>query len=120
MATDADQPTYSKLKQDLNTRRLKIFHQDVNGLYFKIDKLRILLQETMMDIHIFGITETHLNGSIKDKEIHITAYDTIRKDRKHGSGGDVCAYFREDLSWHRRPDLENEKIEAIWIELVIP
>ena len=74
----------------------------------------------MKDIHIFGITETHLNGSIKDKEIHITGYDIVRNDSKRGSGGGVCVYVRNDLSWHRRPDLKNEKIEAIWIEMLIP
>ena len=74
----------------------------------------------MKDIHIFGITETHLNGSIQDKEIHIAGYDIVRNDRKRGSGGGVCAYIRNDLSWHRRPDLQNDKIEAIRIEISIP
>eukprot|EP00794_Sanderia_malayensis_P002579 gene2579-2978_t len=84
MSTDTDSQTSNKLKQDLKLRGLKVFHQNVNGLYFKIDKLRILLQEISKDIHIFGITETHLNRSINDKEIHIADYDIIRKDRNPG------------------------------------
>ena len=79
-----------------------------------------MLQETLKDIHIFGITETHLNGSINDQEIHIAGYDIVRNDCKRGSGGGICAYIRYDLSWHRRPDLESDKIEAIWIEIFIP
>ena len=79
--------------------------------------IRIMLQETAKGIQIFGITETHLNKSIKDKEIKIDGYEIIRNDRKQGSGGGVCVFVRNDMSWLRRTDLENDKIEAIWIEI---
>ena len=86
------------------------------AIILKLINCEIFSLETVKYIHIFCITETHLNGSIKDEEIHITCYDIVRNVRKRGSGGGVCVYVRNDLSWHRRPDLENEKIEAIWIE----
>ena len=74
----------------------------------------MLLQETTKGIHILGITETHLSSLINYREIQI-----VRNDRSKGAGGSVCAYIRNDLSWHRRPDLENDKIEAIWTEISI-
>lgn len=120
LVSDADLQTYNKLKEVLKSPGLKVFHQNFNGLYFKIDILWILLQETLKDIHIFGITESHLNESIEDKELHIAGYDIVRNDGKQGSGSGVCAYIRNDLSWQRRPDLEYSKIEAIWIEIFIP
>ena len=57
LISDANLQTYNKLKEVLKSRGLNVFHQNFNGLYFKIDKLRILLQETLKDIHIFGITQ---------------------------------------------------------------
>eukprot|EP00112_Aurelia_sp_Birch-Aquarium-sp1_P013505 Seg287.7 transcript_id=Seg287.7/GoldUCD/mRNA.D3Y31 product="hypothetical protein" protein_id=Seg287.7/GoldUCD/D3Y31 len=42
---DTDSQTNKELKQDLQSRGLKIFHQNVNGLYLKIDKLRICLKK---------------------------------------------------------------------------
>ena len=33
--------------------------------------------------------------------------------------GGVYAYIRTDVSWHRRSDLENDKIDAIWMKISI-
>ena len=78
-----------------------------------------MLQETAKGIQIFGVTETHLNKSIKDTEIKIDGYEIVGHDRKQGSGGGVCVFIRNDLSWLRRKDLENDKIEAVWIEIFL-
>ena len=79
-----------------------------------------MLQEAEKGIQIFGISETHLNKSIKDNEVRIDGYNIVRKDRKQGPGGGVCIFIRNDLPWQRRMDLENdEKIEAIWIEIFL-
>ena len=67
-------------------------------------------------IQIFGVTESYLNMSIKDTEVRIGGYKIVRNDRKKGSGGGVCIFIRNDLSWlRRRDDLKNHNIEAIWI-----
>ena len=76
-----------------------------------------MLEETAKGIQISGVTETHLIKSIKDTEIKIDGYEIVRSDRKQGSGGGVCVFIRNDLSLLRRKDLENDKVENIWIEI---
>ncbi|CAB4046261.1 Hypothetical predicted protein, partial [Paramuricea clavata] len=78
---------FGKLNDFLKNKGVKIFHQNVNGLVTKIEKLRLMLQETSKRIHIFGITESHLNKNIQDSEVAISGYNFIRKDRKNGCGG---------------------------------
>ena len=47
-------------------RGLKLIHQNINGLYEKINELRLFLSKTHKNIHIIGITETHCNDSINN------------------------------------------------------
>ena len=53
--------TFSELKTFLKRQGLKFFHQNVNGLFNKYDQVKILLQETQKNIHVFGISESHLS-----------------------------------------------------------
>ena len=71
------------------------------------------------NIHIFGLTETHMNASISDNELEIDGYTIIRRDCLSGSGGGVMCYVRNDLNWQRRQDLEVAEVESICIELFI-
>ena len=112
-------PLYENLIKDFSIRGLKVFHQNVNGLFSKFDALNIFLQQTKKSIHVMGITETHLNGSHVDTQFKIEGYAIIRKDQASGQGGGVCAYIRDDMNWERRYDLEHKDIEGIWIELFI-
>ena len=47
---------YDDLKLFLKSNGMKIFHQNVNGLFRKLYDIKILLQETQKEIHILGIT----------------------------------------------------------------
>ena len=78
-----------------------------------------LLKETSGKIDILGISETHLNSDIVQGEITVDGYTFIRKDRKTGPGGGVGCFIRNDLGWQRRTDLENDGVEAIWLEIFI-
>ena len=97
---------------------MKIFHQNGNGLFRKLSHIKILLQETQKEIQILGITETPLSD-FNTSQLDVEGYDFIRKDRDRGLGGGIGCYIRKDLNWHRRTDLEDKNVEAIWIEVYI-
>ena len=49
------------LNDFLRCRGMKLLHQNINGLYLKIDQLRDMFEETKKNIHTLGITEPHVN-----------------------------------------------------------
>ncbi|XP_065071070.1 uncharacterized protein LOC135695815 [Rhopilema esculentum] len=110
---------YNDITTFLQSRGLKLFHQNINGLAKKIEDLKLLLQETKHNIDFFGVTETHLHKDIRDEESKIEGYEFLRNDRKNGSGGGVGCFIRNDLGWQRREDLENDSLEAIWVEIFV-
>ena len=75
-----------------------------------------MLHDSDRSIRALGITESKLNNSVGDVELHIEGYV---KDRNTGSGDGVCLYLRNDLSWQRQTDLEAVENESIWVELLI-
>lgn len=116
---DTNVPLYPQLSSYLCRRGLKILHQNVNGLLSKLDQVKILLTETDKNIHMFKITESHLDSSISDSQLSIFGYNIIRKDRQNGPGGGVCIFIRDYLNWQRRYDLEKDDIETIVVEIFI-
>ena len=65
------------------------------------------------------ITETWLDGSVFDSEIHIDNYSVRRKDRNRYGGG-VCLYIRSGLAFNGRDEILHGELEAVWIELTLP
>ncbi len=104
----------------LRCRGIKIFHQNIRGLISHKDALvEFLTRRESEQMHIIGVSETHLKGSILDGQLEIQGYKLQRKDRNTGEGGGVAVYIKDALCWHRRYDLETNSIECIWIELSI-
>lgn len=108
----------STLTKFLKIRGLKIFHQNLNGLSGKLEKVKLFLE--CKQVHIFCITETHISNSVRNCDLNIPGYTFERRDRENGPHGGVLCYIREDLIYQRRPDLNTEGIECIWIEIIIP
>ena len=77
------------------------------------------MEETHKEIEILGVTETHLNNNISDEELLISGYRVECKDRENGPCGGTAVYIRDDIQWQRRNDLEVNRIECLWIELLI-
>ena len=93
----------------------KYLHLNVNGLLSIIEEIRIILREIKPDI--FAISETKLDGSVSDSEIHIDGYIPERNDRNRHGGG-VCIDVREALSYTRNDDLTNSAcIEIVSVAL---
>ena len=61
----------------------------INSLVSHIDDLRVFTSH-LKDIDILAISETKLDPTIKDSEVHLPGYDVIRKDREsNGRNGVV-------------------------------
>ena len=104
----------------LQTRGLKVLHQNIRGLVcHKASLEELLCHSDLKPARLIGISETHLNGNIRDSEIDIAGFDLLRKDRDEGAGGGVAVYVHESLTNHRRLDLEEDGIECIWTEVLV-
>ena len=62
-------------------------------------------------------TETHLHSEIIDGEIDIEDYNLIRRDRPGKQGGDCVIYYRKLLKAIHRPDLEDEQVEGMCMQV---
>ena len=72
----------------------------------------------MKELHILGISESHLTKDITDPEISISGYNIFRRDRQN-----LWRYsgLRErTVNSVRREDLESDFIEGIWLEILFP
>jgi hypothetical protein len=65
------------------------------------------------------ITETWLDESVANAEIHIDNYNIVRSDRCRNGGG-VCMYIRKDLACSPRSDLHSNNLETLWIDILLP
>ena len=101
----------------LNQKGLHFLHANVRSLIPKIPEIRLLLSRTKTAV--FAATETWLDSSINDGEIHIPGYNVVRRDRNRNGGG-VALFIRDDISFNPRPDLTVDGIEGLWIELLLP
>ena len=68
---------------------------------------------------MIALSETWLNDTVTDQEVRVEGYSVIRKDRDRQGGG-VCLYINEDLAFSERRDLENDNIEAVWADIILP
>ena len=107
-----------ELNSLIKTRGIKISHQNARGLSGNFGHVAELLQ-SFPGMHILSLSETHIEARSdqEDGVYDIPGYSFISRPRKSGKGGGVGAYILDGISWDRRDDLENENIEAIWLEV---
>ena len=86
----------------------------VRGLYGKIDEVREILLSYNLDI--FSLSETSISEDFHNAFFDIRGYSFIRRDRKSGQGG-VELYIRDGIDFARRPDLENDETDSLWVEI---
>lgn len=68
---------------------------------------------------VIAVSETWIENSVTDSEISIKGHHNLRKDRNR-SGCDVCVYIRSYIAFARRTDTENDNLESLWLELILP
>ena len=76
----------------------------------KLDQMTILSNEHKSDI--ISVGETWLTEEVANEE----GYTIYRKDRATRGGG-VCAYIHNYIPCKSRPELEQQDMELMWIEL---
>ena len=62
------------------------------------------------------MNETRLNESIDDRNIEISGYNIVRKDRNRQGGG-VAIYYRDHLNVRNRDELVPGVVEAVCVEV---
>lgn len=81
------------------------------------NKLHITsLLNSVVNIDILGLTETHLSDEPADI-FKILGYNFLNRNRFTGKCGGVGMYVKNSVSFERREDLENTRLECIWIEV---
>ena len=88
---------------------------NAQSLLPKIDEVRDTLRDAKRPV-ILGVSETWLDQSVSDGEVNIQLYTLHRRDHG-GKGGGVLVYVSEMCHSRRRTDLEDETVEALWVEV---
>ena len=104
---------------------LKVGHINIDGLLSKIPEIRVIIEES--DLDILSVTETHLFVAISDDQLNIEGYEFARRDRKEddftktheGIWGGCLTYYKNDLQVAEMNDRLESNIEAVWVELIL-
>ena len=96
---------------------LHFLHLNARSLLPKLVEIKTLALQS--NAAVIGISETWLDDSISDSEIEIPNYAVLRTDRNRGGGG-VCMYIRKNLSFNHRQDLQNDQLEVVFADLLLP
>ena len=86
----------------------------------KFDQIKpyLLGKDNRPQIDVMSLIETLLKPTIPDSVYSVPGFTVYRKDhRGKTKGGGVLIYGNDEVSHHRRTDLEKSNIEIIWIEL---
>lgn len=92
---------------------LDIIHLNTRSIRNKIEYLSNLVESCQ----IACFSETHLDTDIDSNNLKFDGFDEpIRKDRNRNGGG-IMVFMSSQLKYSRRHDLENPRIETIWLEI---
>ena len=84
------------LKEELKCKGLSIGHINVSGLRKHLNEVKILLENTPLDV--LTLTETHLNSNISDSELRI---DGQKEGQNQQRGRWMCNILQGKFR-HRR------------------
>jgi hypothetical protein len=98
-------------------KNIMIGHLNVNSLSSKISEIKEL--QNMCRIDVLVLSETKLDGSIKQQMLEIDGYSCVRQDKRSNSGG-LLMYISDDIP-HSLGSVSvcNDEIECLSVELNI-
>ena len=104
-------PGPSPTKTSVNS--LDVLHLNTRSIRKKMDYIENIAES----FHILCFSETHLDTSVTTNNLLLDGFDEpFRKDRSNNGGG-IMIYVSSVLKYKRRTDLENPRVETIWIEV---
>ena len=113
MATKIQDPNHWKAFQ---RKGLHFLHLNVDSLLPKIDEVKLIANKS--NATILGISETKLDKTIMDSELHIEGYDLIRSDRNRHDGGVAC-YIKKERHYNVMVNCPTD-FENIFLDLLLP
>ena len=107
----------------LNSRGLKIVHQNAKGLLSNHHLLESFVNKTSSNIEsnidVFCVSEAHIkDGDIYDNNslYSLSGYIFLQRNRNVGTGGGVGVFLKHEMKFKRRYGSENP-LESLWIEI---
>jgi len=97
--------------------KLSVAHLNINSLRNKIHDIQHILSNNQ--VHVLGLSETHLDSTVKDSRVSIEGYRLYRKDRDRHGGG-VALYVQQNIPAVSRSDLMPSDVEMIWVQMFPP
>lgn len=92
---------------------LEIFHLNTRSVRNKLEYISDIAES----FHVLCFSETHLDNTVQNDLLKIQGFDEpLRKDRNQNGGG-VMVYVSNALRYKRRKDLEDSRLETIWVEI---
>ena len=113
-----DLPILHGLSNITNAKGMKLLHQNICDLVAKISHIEHILMN-FKDIHMFTVSETHLNEENSSLLADISGFKLAYRNRPNGTYGGVAAFISDRVQWIRRHDLEHPELEWLWIEVLI-
>ena len=96
-------------------RDMTICHINSQSLLNKVDLIAVELGK----YDVITVSETWLDRTIDNSEIHIPNYqEPIRLDRDRHGGG-VAVYFHKNIPFVERKELYIPNLEVLWAEIVL-
>ena len=93
-----------------NEGSVTIAHLNIRSLLSKFDEISDLLGQMKLGTTIFGFSETWLDDTVESSMIEINRPGNTR-------GGGVLVYISDAVKPIPRCDVDNDCIEAIWLQV---
>ena len=108
---------YNDLKIKTQGYGITIAHLNIRSLLRNFNEVRLLLQNTNIDL--LALTETHLHKEIPCSDIATEGYEIKRNDRKDRNGGGCAMYHKSSIEAVEIEKYKTEDIEALWIQVEV-
>ena len=100
-------PGLQILKNILQTKGIKIFHQNFTGLFRNVTNFTPLFSGEKNIV--ITLTEMHIESYSDYDNIslyNIPRYNFIKENRSYGKNGGVAVYILDNIKWNRRLNLK--------------
>ena len=92
---------------------LDILHLNIRSIRHKLSYLNSFVN----DFDILCFTETHLDHTVNNDDLHLDGFCNILRKDRNSFGGGVMIYLSNQIHAYRRQEFEPTDIECIWIEV---